>query len=64
MHLNNQKTEETNHVLKNGGANNDEIANGCFLAGNGAYGHGRMYTDDYEKHCPEMMGSGWMNWRK
>jgi len=83
---------------KNRGTNNEEIANGCFFAGNvaglaalpaaaqqqyqgygmgpaagygesgmmghGAYGHGMMYTDDYEEHGPGMMGSGWMNWRK
>jgi hypothetical protein len=46
---------------KNRGTNNEEIANGCFFTGNGAYGHSRMYTDDYEEHGPGMMGSGWMN---
>ena len=34
------------------------------MMGHGAYGHGMMYTDDYEEHGPGMMGSGWMNWRK
>ena len=34
------------------------------MMGYGAYGHGMMYTDDYEEHGPGLMGPGWMNWRK